>query len=67
MDIPQGIGSLAKTHSLLTGGNWDGMTVDHLVRTHLEAYADEFDSRVAIGGPEMKLPKRNRSPWRCMN
>lgn len=47
--------SLAQTHALLTGTNWDGLTFETLLTTQLEAHADLFGSRISMNGPALLL------------
>ena len=54
-DFEARIGSLARTHSLLTGGNWDGMTMERLVMKQLEAYVDRDNDHMAVSGPDLRL------------
>lgn len=47
------IQALAKTHVLLTGGNWDGLTMDRLIHQQLDAFADKLNSTIFVQGPEL--------------
>ena len=49
------IQALASTHALLTGGNWDGMTFERLVRGAIGAHLGEGGARVVLRGPELRL------------
>lgn len=49
------IQALAGTHALLTGGNWDGMTFERLVRASLAAHLQGSSERIVLRGPEMRL------------
>ncbi len=49
------IHSLAKTHSLLTGGNWNGMTMDRVIHQQLDAFADRMNSTVFVEGPDLPI------------
>jgi PAS domain S-box-containing protein len=50
------IGALARTHSLLTEGNQDHISLRQLLANELEAYADGDGRRVVLAGPEVVLP-----------
>ena len=52
------MGALARTHALLTGGNWDGMTLGALVERHLAAHTGRDGPGVSIEGPDVKLGAR---------
>lgn len=47
--------SLARTHSMLTGGDWNGMTMSRLVTEQLSEYTDKPVTKISIDGPELKL------------
>ncbi|QIE47879.1 PAS domain-containing protein (plasmid) [Pseudohalocynthiibacter aestuariivivens] len=49
------IQSLAKTHSLLTGGNRDGMTMDRLIHQQLDIYADKLNKTIFVEGPNLHV------------
>jgi len=49
------IQSLAKTHALLTGGNWDGMTMDRLIHQQLDIYADKLNKTIFVEGPDLQV------------
>lgn len=52
------IQSMAKTHSLLTGGNWDGITMQKLLERQLSGHLGEDMERVTFDGGEMLLDPR---------
>lgn len=54
-DFESRIQSLMKTHALLTGGNWDGMTMGRLVHQQLEIYADKLNSTIFVEGPDLHV------------
>ncbi len=54
-DFEARIRSLAKTYALLTAGNWDGMTMDRLIRQQLDAYADKLNSTIFVEGPDLRV------------
>lgn len=47
--------SLAQTHALLTGTNWDGLTFDALVTEQFQAHRDLLGDRVILDGPALLL------------
>jgi len=47
--------SLAQTHALLTGTNWDGLTFDALLVAQLDAYRSLFGNRIKMNGPVLLL------------
>ncbi len=47
--------TLAKTHSLLTGGNWDGMTLDRLIHQQIDAHADKLGDTIFVEGPDLRV------------
>lgn len=48
--------ALASTHRMLTGKNWRGLTLDALLKKHLEPYMSESDMRaIALSGPALHL------------
>ncbi len=47
--------SLAKTHDMLTGNNWDGVSFSVLLGALLEAHAALFDRRIFAEGPPLNL------------
>jgi two-component sensor histidine kinase len=49
------ITALAETHSQLTGGNWNGMTLGKLIEQQLKDYRAEFGPRMVLGGPDLHL------------
>lgn len=49
------IAALAETHSNLTGGNWNGMTMGKLIEQQLEDYREEFGPRLVLNGPDLHL------------
>ncbi|EJL27599.1 PAS domain S-box [Caulobacter sp. AP07] len=49
------IGSLARSHSLLSGSRWSGARLDVLLHQELEPYGAESDSRLMIGGPPVLI------------
>ncbi len=54
-DFESRIHALAKTHALLTGGNWDGMTMDRLIHQQLDIYADELNRTIFVEGPDLHV------------
>ena len=54
-DFDSRIHALARTHSLLTGGNWDGTMMESLVMKHLESYINQQNDYIVVDGPELKL------------
>ena len=52
------IQSMAKTHSLLTGGNWDGITMQKLLERQLAGQLGDDMERVTFEGDEMLLDSR---------
>lgn len=54
-DFESRIHSLAKTHALLTGGNWDGMTIDRLIEQQLNIYADKLNKTIFVEGPDLHI------------
>ena len=49
------IGSLARSHSLLSSNRWSGARLDVLLHQELEPYGAENDSRLAIAGPPVLI------------
>ena len=49
------IGSLARSHSLLSSSRWSGARLDVLLQQELEPYGAEHDSRVTIAGPPVLI------------
>ena len=49
------IGSLARSHSLLSSNRWSGARLDVLLQQELEPYGAETDGRVAIAGPPVLI------------
>lgn len=49
------IGSLARSHSLLSSNRWNGARLDVLLQQELEPYGAETESRLAIGGPPVLI------------
>lgn len=50
------VAALAETHSMLTGGNWAGMSLQQLVEKKLAAFGDgDHAGRIKINGPELHL------------
>ena len=49
------IGSLARSHSLLSTTRWTGVRLNALLRKDLEAYDLDGDDRVAIDGPPVLI------------
>ena len=49
------IQTLAKTHSLLSGGSWTGMTMDRLIHQQLDAYADKLGNTIFVEGPHLRV------------
>ena len=47
--------SLAQTHSLLTGTNWDGLTFDALLVGQLDPHRALFGTRIHMNGPVLVL------------
>lgn len=47
--------SLARTHALLTGGDWDGMTMKQLVMEQLSAHTGKQTAQIFVEGPNLKL------------
>lgn len=47
--------ALARTHALLTGGDWDGLTIDRLLRRQLEPYKDKLGVQITLKGGELRL------------
>lgn len=54
-DFESRIHALAKTHSLLTGGNWDGMTMDRLIHQQLDIYGDKLNKTIFVEGPDLHV------------
>lgn len=54
-DFELRIQSLVKTHTLLTKGNWDGMTMDRLIHQQLDIYADKLNDTIFVKGPDMHV------------
>lgn len=50
------IGSLGKTHSLLTEESWQAIPLRDLVCLELEPYDDDTGTRVKLRGPHLELP-----------
>jgi PAS domain S-box-containing protein len=49
------IGSLARSHSLLSSNRWSGARLDELLHQELEAYGAETDSQLTIEGPAVLI------------
>jgi PAS domain S-box-containing protein len=49
------IGSLARSHSLLSSNRWSGARLDVLLQQELEPYGAENDSRLTIDGPAVLI------------
>jgi PAS domain S-box-containing protein len=49
------IQALAANHDLLVRNEWRGVDADDLVRAQLAHFADLVGSRIAVGGPRMRL------------
>ena len=49
------IGSLARSHSLLSSNRWSGARLDVLLQQELEPYGAENDSRLTIEGPAVLI------------
>jgi PAS domain S-box-containing protein len=49
------IGSLARSHSLLSSNRWSGARLDVLLRQELEPYEAETECRLVIGGPPVLI------------
>lgn len=49
------IGSLARSHSLLSSNRWSGARLDVLLQQELEPYGAESDGRVSIIGPPVLI------------
>jgi PAS domain S-box-containing protein len=49
------IQALAANHDLLVRNEWRGIDADDLVRAQLAHFADLVGSRIAVGGPRMRL------------
>jgi len=49
------IGSLARSHSLLSSNRWSGARLDVLLQQELEPYGAENDSRLVIDGPPVLI------------
>ncbi|MBO9707767.1 MAG: PAS domain-containing protein [Caulobacter sp.] len=49
------IGSLARSHSLLSSNRWSGVRLDALLQQELEPYGAEHDSRLVIDGPQVLI------------
>lgn len=47
--------SLAQTHSLMTGANWDGLTFEALLIAQLGAHRDLLGTRIHLDGPVLLL------------
>lgn len=47
--------SLAQTHNLLTGANWDGLTFEALLIAQLDAHRELFGNRIRMDGPALLL------------
>ncbi len=48
--------ALAKAHDLLTRGQWTGVVLSELASQLLAPYGGDDQARVAIEGPELRLP-----------
>ncbi len=49
------IGSLARSHSLLSTSRWTGVRLDALLREELEPYGAGADARVSLDGPPVLI------------
>jgi two-component sensor histidine kinase len=49
------IGSLARSHSLLSTSRWTGVRLDALLRQELEPYGAGSDDRVVLDGPPVLI------------
>jgi PAS domain S-box-containing protein len=49
------IGSLARSHSLLSTSRWTGVRLDALLREELEPYGEGGDDRVTLTGPPVLI------------
>ena len=49
------IGSLARTHSLLTDAQWQSVPFDELLRAELDPYDDASGKRIVLAGPAVQL------------
>ena len=49
------IGSLARSHSLLSGSRWSGARLDVLLQQELEPYGAESENRLTIEGPPVLI------------
>jgi len=49
------IGSLARSHSLLSTSRWTGVRLDALLRQELEPYGEGSDDRVHVAGPPILI------------
>jgi two-component sensor histidine kinase len=54
--LAQRIGSLAKTHALLTGNSWSTISLVDILHAELDAY--DNDGRIRLSGPAMRLPSQ---------
>ncbi len=54
-DFESRIHSLAKTHALLTAGNWNGMTMDQLIHQQLDIYADHLNKTIFVEWPDLHV------------
>lgn len=54
--LSQRIGSLAKTHALLTGGSWATISLADILRVELDAY--DHVGRIRLDGPSLRLPSQ---------
>jgi PAS domain S-box-containing protein len=49
------IGSLARSHSLLSSNRWSGARLDVLLQQELEPYGADHDARLSIAGPAVLI------------
>ena len=54
-DFEARIQTLTKTHSLLTNGDWNGLTMDRLIHQQLDVYADKLGNSIFVDGPELRV------------
>lgn len=56
------IGSLARTHGLITEGHSQAVSFEGLLRTELKAYDEPERGRVMLDGPSVSLPSEIAVP-----
>lgn len=54
--------AMAETHAALARSRWENVGLDELAEVVLGPFRHEYDNRVSVGGPSVKLPARAAMP-----